>query len=130
MSLCYYCAAIANTTKGTMIIASGIENEKAEIPEKATLKELEGCKNAEITDDELNAAKMAIITSSKSIYDDYGSLISWYFAQLFRKHSYSPEEYAALVVKADKADIARVASSYKLHTVYLLKGTAKEEDSE
>ena len=128
MSLCYYCSAISNTLKGTMIVASGIENEKAETTEKAILNELESCVNAQITDEELNAAKMAILTSSKSIYDDYGSLISWYFSQLLKNHSYSPEEYAALAVKASKEDIARVASSFKLHTVYLLKGTAKENE--
>ena len=128
LSLCYYCSAVPNTAKGTIIVASGIENENANTAEKAILRELECCVNADITDDEMEAAKLALLTSSKSIYDDYGSLISWYFAQqLYRKKQYSPEEYASLAVNASKEDVARVASSLKLHTVYLLKGTAKED---
>ncbi len=128
LSLCYYCSAIVNKPKGTVIVASGIENENAKTAEEAILKELENCSKAEIADDEMDAAKKALITASKSIYDDYGALISWYFSQLGRGKMLSPEEYTLPAINATRDDVARVASSLKLHTVYLLKGTAKEDD--
>lgn len=128
LSLCYYCSAIANKPKGTVTVASGIEVDKANIAEEAIIKELNDCVNGLITEEEMTSAKKAMISSSKSIYDDYGSLISWYFSQLDRDVKMTPEEYTEKAVAATVGDVSRVASTLKLHTVYFLKGTLKEEN--
>ena len=128
MSLCYYCAAIPDKLKGTLIITSGIEADKAETAEKAILNELEKCKNGDISETELDAAKKALLNSAKSIFDDYGALIGWYFSQLTWKKNVSPVEYAEKAMKATTKDLTDVANTLKLHTVYFLNGTLNGEE--
>lgn len=129
LSLCYYCYAIPDRLKGTMIITSGIETDNKEKAMTAIIKELEECKNGNISENELESAKKSFLSSAKSISDDCDALISWYFSQLFSSERiYDPEEYAKMGMSATPSDIARIANTFKLHTVYFLNGTLKAEE--
>lgn len=131
LSLCYYCYALPDKPKGTLVVTSGIEVENAEIAEKAILQELENCKNGLITDEELEAARMSLITSVKSVYDDHGSIVHWYFSQQFSgRQIISPEEFAEGSMTVTVTDLAEIANTFKLHTIYFLNGTQKDNEGE
>ncbi len=130
LSLCYYCYALPDRQKGTIVISSGIEVDKKEVAEKAIISEIEEIKNGNITEDELEGARMSLISGWKSIRDDEMAIINWYFAQIFWDKFVSPEEYAERCVSLTASDVASVASTLKLHTVYFLNGTLKGESED
>lgn len=127
LSLCYYCHTISNKKKGTMIVTSGIEVENLDTARSAILNELRSVAEGNISEEELISAKKSLVSSIKSIDDDYGSMISWYFSQIDEEHVMTPEEYAEYASETTVSDIMEIAGSFIPHTVYFLKGTVKEE---
>ncbi len=130
LSLCYYCYALPDRAKGTVIISSGIEVENKEIAQNAILNELEAVKKGEITDEEFDSAKKMILSNAKSVCDDEMAMISWYFSQLGWDSLLTPEEYAERCASLTVSDVSAAASSLALHTVYFLNGTLKGESED
>ncbi len=130
LSLCYYCYAIPDRQKGTVIISSGIEVQNKDIAKRAILDEIEAVKNGNITEDELEGARMSLISGWKSICDDEIAMINWYFSQICWGKFVSPEEYAERCVSLTASDVSYVASTLKLHTVYFLNGTLPSEEED
>ncbi len=130
LSLCYYCYAIPDRQKGTIVISSGIEVNNKDIAERAIISEIEAIKNGEVTDEELESARRSLISGWKSICDDEMAMINWYFTQTVWDKFISPEDYAENCKALTVSDIASVASTLKLHTVYFLNGTLTGESEE
>ncbi len=130
LSLCYYCYAIPDRQKGTIVISSGIEVENKDIAERAIISEIEAIKNGEVTDEELESARKSLISGWQSICDDEMAMINWYFSQTVWDKFISPEEYAENCKELTVSDISSVASTLKLHTVYFLNGTLKGESED
>ena len=130
LSLCYYCYAIPDRQKCTVIISSGIEVDNKELAEKAILGEIEAIKNGQISEEELISARKSLISSWQSIYDDELAIINWYFSQTVRDKLISPEDCVENCTELTVSDISKVAATLKLHTVYFLNGTLKGESDE
>ncbi len=125
LSLCYYCYALSDRQKGTVIISSGIEVENKDTAERAILNELDAMKNGDITDEELTSAKKTLLTGARSINDDSMGMINWYFSQLSWSSFMTPEQYAEECERLTSSDASDVAKTLELHTVYFLNGTLK-----
>ncbi len=130
LSLCYYCYAIPDRQKGTIVISSGIEVENKDVAERAVIEEIAAIKRGEVSDEELTSARKSLISGWQSICDDEMAMINWYFSQIFWDKFISPEEYAENSASVTVSDIASVASTLKLHTTYFLNGTLKCESEE
>ena len=132
LSLCYYCYAIPDRKKGTIVISSGIEVENKETAERAIIEEIEAIKRGEISDEELSSAKKALLSGAKGISDDMAAMTNWWFSQLGWDHLITPEEYTEQINALALSDVSAVASTLKLHTVYFLNGTltGEEEDDD
>ncbi len=130
LSLCYYCYAIPDRQKGTVIISSGIEVGNKDVAERAIISEIEAIKNGDVTEEELTSARKSLVSSWQSICDDEMAMINWYFSQIFWDKFISPEEFAEECNGLTVSDIASVASTLTLHTVYFLNGTLGGQESE
>jgi predicted Zn-dependent peptidase len=130
LSLCYYCYAIPDRQKGTVIISSGIEVGNKDVAEKAILGEIDAIKNGEISEEELTSARKSLISSWQSIYDDELAMINWYSSQTVWDKFISPEDCVENCKGLTVADISEVAATLKLHTVYFLNGTLKGESED
>ncbi len=126
LSLCYYCSAISDVSKGIMIIASGINACDKDAAEKAISSQLEQCKNGDISDDELNSARKSLKNSIRALHDDVGSVKAWYLKNIISGISCDPFDFLDKLLSVTKDDIQRSAQKIKLDTVYFLYGT---EDS-
>lgn len=126
LSLCYYCASRYNRKKGILTIESGVEKENIEKAEKAILAEIESMQNGDITDFELESAKLSAINSFKEICDTAGGLESWYVTQLYDKDIYSSDEACELINKVTKEQVIESAKKLTLDTVYTLTGSGVE----
>ena len=130
LSLCYYCHAIPNKKKGTLIVTSGIEVDNFDTAREAIMNELRSIAEGNVSEEELVSAKKSIISSAKGITDDYASIITWYFSQIDEERVMTPEEYADLAIEVTVSDLMNIAASFVPHTVYFLKGTATEDTDE
>lgn len=130
LSLCYYCQAVSDNAKGIMLIASGIEVKNKDLAISAITKQIDACKNGEISDQELSAAKKSILNSAKTLYDDAEAMKSWYMRRGLFGIGESPEEYCEKAMKICISDIEAVAKKLILDTEYFLNGTLLDEGGE
>ncbi len=121
-SLCYYCAARYQRAKGILTVESGVEFENIDKTRKAVEAEIEAMKRGEITEDEINFAKLTVANSFVSICDNVGGIAGWYISQLGDGKLLSVEEAIADFNAVTKEQIVEAANMLTLDTVYVLKG--------
>jgi predicted Zn-dependent peptidase len=126
-SLCYYCAARPNRTKGYLLVDSGVEPKNAERAEKEILNQLEDIKNGNIEEEDLAASIRSIKDSLLCLNDSQAALDNWYSMRL-GSSPVSPEDYSAAVEKITLDDVIKAAKSYTLDTVYKILPTDKGEN--
>ncbi|MFI3207488.1 MAG: hypothetical protein R3Y33_09570, partial [Clostridia bacterium] len=92
---------------------------------EAILKEIEDVKNAVISDDELNFAKLDITNSYKSLGDTLAGTEVWNLRQILSEKFISVEETITAVNAITKQQIVSLANNLRLDTVFMLKGVQK-----
>lgn len=120
-SLCYYCTSRYDMQKGILYIDSGVEGGNLEKAEKAILNEIYEMQNGNISDFEIDAAKMAVVNSFNSSNDTVSGINAWYSSQLFSGDFKSIDEMSAQINAVTKSDIIQAAKKLTLDTVYVLK---------
>ena len=120
-SLCYYCMARYQRLKGIMVIESGVESANIEAAKKAILAEVEDMKNGNISDFEINSAKLAVINSTLGVSDTITGLSSWYSSQVMDASVDTPEEACKKVEAVTKEEIVNAAKKLMLDTIFVLK---------
>ncbi len=121
-SLCYYCASSVNSSKGIMVIDSGVETENIEKTEFAVMEQLEMLKRGIISDEELQNAKLAVKNSLMSSLDSLAAMQSYYIGGILLEDNSSPIEAAKIVEKISKERIVEMAQKVELDTVFSLVG--------
>lgn len=121
-SLCYYCVSRYQRAKGIMVVESGVEFDNIEKTKKAVLAELDAIRKGDVTDDEINFAKLSIANDFVSICDTVSGLGEWYVSQLADKELLSVEEAIADFNAVTKEQIVEAANKVTLDTIYVLRG--------
>lgn len=121
-SLCYYCGSRVDNQKGIMLIDSGVETQNIDKAEKAIMEQLNTFMRGNITDDELQSAKLAVKNAYISSLDSLAAMQSFYLSGIIRSMPLSPLQAAALVDEVTKNEIIEMASQIKLDTVFSLIG--------
>lgn len=124
MSLCYDIGSGYHGSKGIMTVSAGIDFEKMETVRQEVLNQLEACCQGEITDQELNAAKQAVVSSLRGVHDAPSAIESYYSTAALSGLDMTPAEYIEKVEQVDLAQVAEAARSLSLHTTYFLKGVS------
>lgn len=122
LSLCYYASSGYYSSKGILTVSSGIDEENYETAKAEILRQLRLCAEGDISEQELSAAKSAIISSLRSTPDSPGSLEGFYATAAVSGLALDIPEYIAAVEAVTAEDVARCAGTVKPHTVYFLKG--------
>lgn len=125
LSLCYYCACRLISSKGTLMIDSGVEKNnigKAKDEIQAQLDEI--CRG-NITDDELQSAFLTFGNSLSQIGDTPSSYEGYYFERFCSGNIISPAEHLEKYLSVTKERIVEAAKSLKPDSVYLM--LSKEE---
>ena len=95
---------------------------KVEQVKEEILRQLQSVCDGEFTSEELHAAKQAICTSLQTTHDSTGSIESYYSTTALSGLGMDPEAYIRAVEQVSKEEVAELAKTIKLHTVYFLKG--------
>lgn len=120
-SLCYYIYSSVEKYKGILFISSGIEFQNYEKTVDLIKKQMESMKSGEISENELENSKKALINSMKSLGDSIGGMSDFYFAQGMSKTNSTVEEIIQKIDNVTKEEIVKAFKDIELDTVYFLR---------
>ena len=122
MSLCYDIGSGFHGSKGIMAVAAGIEFEKKDIVLQEIQNQLQMICDGNIANEELNAAKEALLSNLRSTHDSPGAIESYYASAALSGIGMTPEVFMDRIRAVTAADVAAAAKTLRLQTVYFLKG--------
>jgi len=122
MSLCYSIGSSYYGTKGIVTVSAGIDFDKEQQTREEVLRQLQACKDGNITPDELNAAKEALLSSLRATHDSPSSIEGYYATAALSGMGLSPAEYMEAVEAVNLDQVVEAARKLTLHSTYFLKG--------
>lgn len=125
MSLCYYASSGIDRFKGVMVVSSGVDTQQYETARKEILKQLDACKQGDITDEEMESTRSFLISSLKTGEDSPYNLDDFQLGQVIGGFDYTAESLAQSLETVTVSEIQAVAEQMKLDTVYFLYGEAE-----
>ena len=126
MSLCYTVSSYPDALKGIMIIYAGIAAENREVAIKEALNQMDEIKKGNITSEELENARGALIHSMRGLADNPAALADWYLPRILTENFDTPEEIVSELQILTKEDVMKVSENITLDTVYTLMGREGE----
>jgi peptidase M16 domain-containing protein len=126
LSLCYYCACRLISSKGALMVDSGVERENIDKAKDEIIRQLDEIKNGNISDEEIQSAMLALENGLEQIGDTPSSYESWYFERFCDGEAVTPAERLNDYKNVTKERIVQAANSLKLDSIYLMldKGEA------
>ncbi len=125
-SLCYYCAARLQSTKGFVCVDCGIENRNIEPAKEEILAQLAALQRGEFDESLLSASLLSLTDSARSVADSQLSLLAWYISRLFDAAQPSPEEWMAELRGVTAEAVVEAANALTLDTVFALKANEEQ----
>ena len=122
MSLAYSIGSSYYGTKGIITVSAGIDFDKEAMTRQEVLRQLEACKAGDISDEELTAARQAILSSLRATHDSPSAIEGYYATAALSGMKMTPAEYMEAVESVTKEQVVAAANSLQLHTTYFLKG--------
>lgn len=121
-SLCYYAGSAYYSSKGIMTVSAGIDFDKETRSREEILRQLQLCREGNITPDELSMAKETILSSLRGVHDSLGGMENYYANRNIAGPRLTLEEHMAAVEAAAVQDVVAAANTVRLHSTYFLKG--------
>ena len=121
LSLCYYCSSSYDRHKGIVMVQSGVEQKNIEKAREEILRQLQAVQEGDFSAEDLDAAKMSVANSFRTMSDYLGGLEAWYLSQAFEKTVLTPEQSAEAVGGVTKEQVVKAAQTVSLDTVYQLR---------
>lgn len=122
LSLCYSIGSGYYGTKGIVVVSAGIDFDKEQLTRDEVMRQLKIAQEGGITEQELKAAKEALLSSLRSTHDSPGAIEGYYSTAALSGLIFSHNEYMEAVEAATISDVVACANSLELHTTYFLKG--------
>ena len=126
MSLCYSISSTPDALKGIMSIYAGIAPENREVAIREALNQMDEIKKGNITPDELENARGALLHSLRGLQDNPAVLADWYLPRILTGNFQTPDEIIGELKALTVEDVVKVSENITLDTVYTLTG--KEEN--
>jgi len=125
LSLCYSIGSGYHGSKGIMTVSAGIDTVQYDKVRREILAQLEACCSGDITDEELQAAKEAILSGLRGVTDSPGAIENYCLTSTLSGLKLSIPEYMTAVTAVTAEQVAAVAKTLKLHTSFFLKGVGE-----
>ena len=124
-SLCYAIGSAYHGSKGIVTVSAGIDNNMLDTVKEEIMAQLEACRQGDISEEELVAAKQALRASLQATHDSPGAMESYYASGALSGLLMTPAQYIEAVENITVSQVAEAAKSLQLHTVYFLKGVTE-----
>lgn len=122
LSLCYYASASLDKSKGIMMIASGIENDKYDEALAEILRQLEDLHSGGLTQAELDSARRTVINNLRSMQDSPLSFEHYWQRQSIAGLTESPEALIERLQSVERGQVMTVGRHISLDLIYFMKG--------
>ena len=122
MSLCYDIGSTVHGSKGLLTVSAGIEFDKKETVRQEIEHQLQEIRDGNITEEEMAAAKEALLSSLRSTHDSPGAIESYYASGAISGIGMTPAAFMEAIEKVTVSDVMDVAKAMLLTTVYFLRG--------
>jgi len=122
MSLCYYIGSGYYGSKGIMTVSAGIDFDKEQTVREEVLRQLQLCRDGQISERELEAARQALLSSLRATHDSPGAIEGYYATAALSGMGMAPEAYMTAINAVTLSDVVAAAQQLQLHTTYFLKG--------
>ena len=125
LSLCYFVGSEYYRAKGILTVAAGIDAEQEKTVRKEVLAQLEACKTGDFTEEELKAAKEALLSGLRGVYESPGSIESFFSTRVLSGIPGGVEEYRAAIEAVTAEDVMAAAATVREHSAFFLKGVGQ-----
>lgn len=125
-SLCYAIGSGYYGSKGIVTVHAGIDTCCFDQTKQAILEQLEACQNGDISQQELTAARKAVLSSLRSIYDSPGAMESFFSTSAVSGLGRTVERYAQEIQAVTVEDVVEAAGTVRFHSSFFLKGADHE----
>lgn len=122
LSLCYSIGSSYYGSKGIVLVHAGIDFDKEDQTRQEILRQLDLCREGQITEQELKAAKEALLSSLRATHDSPGAMEGFYATAALGSLYYTHAGYMEAVEKVTVSDVVVCARQIDLHSSYFLKG--------
>lgn len=122
MSLCYSIDAAYYGAKGIVLVNAGIDFDKETVTRQEILRQLQACRDGEISQGEMTAAREALLSSLRTVHDSPGAIENFYSTAALSGLGFTRDGYMEAVEKVTLEDVVKCANSVRLNTTYFLKG--------
>ena len=126
MSLCYAIGSGYYGSKGILTVNAGIDTCQQENARAAIFSQLEACRQGDISTEELNAAKEAILSGLRAVYDSPGTMESFFSTAAISGLGRTPETYADEIRAVSAENVVEAAKTVQFHSAFFLKGEDHE----
>ena len=122
LSLCYFIGSGYYSSKGIITVSAGIDFDKEQQTREEILRQLKAMQDGDISQQELIAAKEALLSSLRGTHDSPGSIEGFYATSALSGLALTPAEYMEAIYAVTIDQVVQAAQAVKLHTTYFLKG--------
>ena len=122
LSLCYSVGSSYYGSKGIILVSAGIDFDKEDLTRQEIEKQLNACKNGDITEEELVSAQQALLSSLRATHDSPGAIEGYYATAALSGMKLTPAEYMAAVEAVTVQQVAAAARKVVCHSSFFLKG--------
>lgn len=127
-SLCYSTGAMFDSFMKAMYLYAGVDPKNAEIAEKAMLCEFDNIVYGNITDEELENAKKAMIDDLLTTEDSLYAMEAFWIRGTLLGDEREPLEVAAAIRNISCESVVKSAEGFRASVTYLLTGLEGRED--
>lgn len=120
LSLCYYCAARVEKSKGIVRVDCGVERDNIEKAKTEILRQLELLQRGEVTEQEYQESLLSATNSFQTVGDSLHGLEGYYLDQILQHTAHTPEMEIAALQGVTIGDLVAVSRKLHLDLVYLL----------
>lgn len=121
-SLCYSIGSGYYGSKGLITVSAGIDAHQEDTVRQEILEQLQACQAGDITDEELKAAREAVLSGLNTVHDSPGAIEGYYSTAALSGLRMSIPQYREAVQAVTKEDVRAAANTVTLHSSFFLKG--------
>ena len=122
LSLCYSIGSGYYGSKGIITVSAGIDAGQEETVRNEVLCQLKACQDGDITQEELTAAREAVLSGLETVHDSPGSIEGYHSTAALSGLGLSLDAYRQAVRSVQIADVVAAAKTLKLHSSFFLQG--------
>lgn len=125
MSLCYSIGSGYYGTKGIITVSAGIDAAQEETVRKEVLHQLQLCQDGDISQQELTAAREAVLSGLRTVYDSPSAIEGYHATTALSGFPLTLPQYRQAVCDVQIADVVAAAKQVALHSSFFLQGVGE-----